>query len=129
MKELPVISKYRGSNRVLLLFAPERNHPSYVEATRSLTDQLERVREKDVTVLSVFSSGRLYENRERIEGADVNALRRHFRAQRNDFTAVLLDEEGQEVLRQSKQLDLPGVLGQIRPSRAVPEQPRRATRH
>lgn len=112
--ELPELKKYRGFNRVLLLFAPERSHPGYMSASQQLAGQGSRLRDKDVRVLTVFSSGRVYEEDRRLEGADAMSFRRQFGARRDDFTAVLLDMEGRECARQEGELDLPTIFGALR---------------
>jgi len=111
---LPELKKHRGVNRVLLLFAPERSHPGYMSASSKLSTAERRLRERDIRVLTVFSSGRVYEEDERVDGAHAVDFRRQFGAARDEFTAVLLDTEGKECVRQRGDLDLPSLLGALR---------------
>lgn len=122
MKDLPELAKYRDFNRVLLLFAPERSHPAYREAADRLGDQLDRVEEKEIKILSVFSSGRVYDNHDRLEGANDNAMRRRYGAHRDEFTAVLLDSDGHELLRQERHLNLDAMLYALKPGPVEPPQ-------
>jgi len=108
--DLPELAKYRGFSPVLLLFAPERSHPDYMDATARLSAAAPRLRERDLHILTVFGSGRVYEENRRVEDADATDFRRRFGAARDEFTAVLLDSEGRECARQRGDLDLPTLL-------------------
>lgn len=115
--ELPELKRYRGSNRVLLLFAPERSHPGFMQANGTLEAEGSRLQDFDMRIVTVFGSGRVFEEHQRLDGADAAAFRRRFGAHREVLTVLLLDEDGQVRARQEGALDLPALLATLRGER------------
>ncbi len=131
MKRPDEIEYYRGFNPVLLLFAPERSHPAYVAAREQLRQVQDELNAWELQIFTVFSSGQVFHGSERLPKADVAAFRRDFGAHREQFTAVLLDVNGNEQLRQHREFDLREIFDQLRLLRAVAsipvQQPRQAS--
>ncbi|WP_181919280.1 DUF4174 domain-containing protein [Alkalilimnicola ehrlichii] len=118
------VEQYQGLNRLLLIFAPANTHPAYVEAREWLRRARNELDEWDIRLVTVFSSGAVQLEGERAERADAAAFRRDFGAHREEFTAILLDVDGSERLRQHRAFDPQQMLDALRLSQT----PQAATR-
>lgn len=120
MSKVPAdVASHRDFNRLLLLFAPEKTHPGHLAAREQLAELTAQLQQWELRVFSIFSSGAVFLDGERLERVEAADYRRDFGARREEFTAVLLDMDGSEVMRQHGRPQLQEMIDAIR-SRQAP---------
>jgi uncharacterized protein YciU (UPF0263 family) len=118
MSTMPAeVEYFRGFNPVLLVFAPERTHPAHVAAREVLRAAAEELSAWEIVLFTVFSSGAVFRNGERLEGADATRYRRDFGVHRERFAAVLLGLQGTQEQRQDGALSLPEIFDTLKAMR------------
>ncbi|AIE87942.1 DUF4174 domain-containing protein [Fimbriimonas ginsengisoli] len=91
------LARYRNRNRVLILFAPNRNDSRYQRQLREIAGQMEAFRDRDIAELHVLSSG----PGGTVKPSDASLLRTLFNVRRGQFRVVLLGKDGATALDES----------------------------
>lgn len=96
------LKDFQWQNRLILLFAPTSQYPTYLMQLENFQDCEAEMDERDIRVLSFFADD--YDNDRLLEAPneDIHTIRKRFQAPADRFLAVLIGKDGTEKLR-SKQ--------------------------
>lgn len=88
------LSRYRGQNRLLLVFAPSASAMSYQQQVRMFANQTAELADRDVLIFYLFEEGPGYSNELMLAPEIAGRLRREFEVEPGEFTTVLLGKDG-----------------------------------
>ena len=88
------LSRYRGQNRLLLVFAPSASAMSYQQQVRMFANQTAELADRDVLIFYLFEEGPGYNNELMLAPEIAGRLRREFEVEPGEFTTVLLGKDG-----------------------------------
>ena len=107
------LSRYTWKNRLLLLFAPDRNHPSFESLQQALLERRADATDRDLVVFEILASGT-----SRIDGAVIDpqtnrSLREKFKISPSAFSVILIGKDGGIKLKRGEQTNLEDIFGLI----------------
>jgi hypothetical protein len=87
------LDAYQWSNRPLVVFAPQTNHPGYARILRLIREESAAIEDRDMVVLRVVANAG-FVNGEPLPAADVRTLRERFKVRSDEFVMVLVGKDG-----------------------------------
>jgi len=117
------LARYRWKNRVLLVFAPNGDDPSFQQQMGQLASQSAGVRERDVLVLPILADGHGGVASRR----DAAMLAKAYGVPRGAFETVLLDKDGSVVRTNERPIPVATLFDVIEGSPLRQQEPRRRT--
>ena len=107
------LSRYTWKNRLLLLFAPDRNHPFFEGLQQALVERSAEATDRDLVVFEILASGT-----SRIDGAVIDpqtnrSLREKFKISPSAFSVILIGKDGGIKLKRGEQTNLEDIFGLI----------------
>ena len=88
------LSQFQWKNRLLFLFAPNRNHPLFEPLHKSLADQKTEAADRDLVVFEILESGPSSMNTNYLDSQAGQKLRDKFNMQRGRFAVILVGKDG-----------------------------------
>ena len=88
------LSVFKWKNRLLFLFAPNRNHPLFDALHKSLAARQSEAAERDLVVFEIFESAASSMNDEAIDSETARLLREKFGIRRAEFAVILIGKDG-----------------------------------
>jgi hypothetical protein len=88
------LSRYRGQNRLLLVFAPSASAMSYRQQVRMFANQTAELADRDVLIFYLFEEGPGYNNEMMLAPEVADRLRREFEVEPGEFVTVLIGKDG-----------------------------------
>ena len=88
------LSQFQWKNRLLFLFAPNRNHPLFEPLHKSLAAQKTEAADRDLVVFEILESGPSSVNTNYLDPQAAQKLRDKFDVQRGRFAVILVGKDG-----------------------------------
>ena len=107
------LSQFKWKNRLLLIFAPNDNHPLFAALHESLSAQKPEVADRDLIVFEVLESGQSRMNMEHLEPQSTDFLRKRFDVHQRQFTVILVGKDGGVKLNRQDKIDLQDIFALI----------------
>jgi len=108
-----LLEEYMWEKRLLLVFAPEPEHPELPHQRRLLRDAQTGLKDRDMMIWEV-----VHEASVRVDGASKPQLStqpfyQHFNVPEDHFQVILIGKDGTEKLRQSTALSMEDLFARI----------------
>lgn len=100
------LSDYQWRYRPVLVFAPSEQTPAYRQQLQQWQAQIQEIRDRDMRLIEVFSSGESRASGQPITAAAANQLRRQLGVAPERFTVILVGKDGTEKQRASHPVHL-----------------------
>ena len=107
------LSEFQWKNRLLFLFAPNRNHPMFDALHTSLAVRQSEAIDRDLMIFEILESSPSRMNNESIDSETARLLRVKFGILRDDFTVILIGKDGGIKLNRKKQTQLDDIFALI----------------
>jgi hypothetical protein len=104
------LSQFQWKNRLLFLFAPNRNHPLLEPLHKSLADQKTEAADRDLVIFEILESGPSSMNTNYLDPQAAQKLRDKFNVQRGRFAVILLGKDGGIKLNRRDQTQLADIF-------------------
>ena len=93
------LNSFQWKNRLLLVFAPDRDHPTYRSQLRLLEQQQAELTDRNLLVIPVLATGEMTMAGQTIDAATSAQLRQQFGVQPDQFCLILVGKDGTEKRR------------------------------
>jgi len=107
------ISQFQWKNRLLFLFAPNRNHPLFEPLHKSLAARKSEAADRDLVVFEILESGPSSMNTEYLDTQAAQKLRDKFDVQRGRFAVILVGKDGGIKLNRQEHTPLKDIFALI----------------
>ncbi len=107
------LSVFQWKNRLLFLFAPNRNHPMFDALHKSLAARQSEAADRDLVILEILESASSTMNNEAIDSETACLLREKFDVLRDEFTVILIGKDGRIKLDRKEQTQLDDIFALI----------------
>ena len=107
------LSQFQWKNRLLLLFAPNRNHPLFDTLHKSLAARKADVDDRDLVIFEILESGPSSMNTKYLDPQTVHSLREKFDVLRGKFAVILVGKDGGIKLNRQGQTKLEDIFALI----------------
>ena len=107
------LSLFQWKNRLLLLFAPNRNHPMFDALHKSLAARQSEASDRDLVIFEILESAASSMNNESIDSETARLLREKFEILRDEFTVILIGKDGGIKLNRKKKTQLDDIFALI----------------
>jgi hypothetical protein len=88
------LTQFQWKNRLLFLFAPDRNNQAYKDLQAEISDQKTEVQDRDLVVFEVLEQEPSRMDTAPIDREGADALRDRFRVPPNTFSLILVGKDG-----------------------------------
>ena len=106
-------SEFQWKNRLLILFAPNRNHPLFDAFRKSLAASQSEAADRDLVIFEIIESAASSMNNESIDSDTARSLREKYDVQRGAFTVILIGKDGGVKLKRRDQAELREIFDLI----------------
>ena len=107
------LSQFQWKNRLLFLFAPNRDHPFFDVLNKSLTTHQAEVADRDLVIFERLESGPSSMNTNSLDPQTAQSLRDKFDIARSEFTVILIGKDGGIKLKRHDKILLQDVFDLI----------------
>jgi hypothetical protein len=107
------LSVFQWKNRLLFLFAPNRNHPMFDALHKSLAARQSEASDRDLVIFEILESAASSMNNESIDSETARLLREKFDILQDEFTVILIGKDGGIKLNRKKQTQLDDIFALI----------------
>lgn len=112
------LENHQWQNRILLIFAPSAQHPSYQQQLQQFEGQEGELIDRELLVVHSFATGNshvngLAANRQLIEAASTDRLRQQFSITPDEFAVILIGKDGTPKREERSPISLTVVFDQI----------------
>lgn len=107
------LSQFQWKNRLLFLFAPDRNQPFFDHLHRSIVEQAAEIQDRDLVIFEIFESGPSHMDMVDLDLQTTRLLREKFAIQKGDFSVILIGKDGGIKLNRREQTNLEDIFGLI----------------
>lgn len=107
------LTQFQWKNRLLLLFAPDGDHPLFKKWKSDVDAQKAEVKDRDLVVFDVFEGTQSRMNLKAINQKAVDSLRKRFAVPRGDFKVILIGKDGGVKFQGDNQADLKKIFDLI----------------
>lgn len=109
----PDLSQFKWKNRLLLLFAPGRDHPFFDNLHQTIMNRKGEVEDRDLVIFEIFESGPSNVNMNNLDSQTVQSLREKFNIREGEFAVILIGKDGGIKLNRRKQTEIEDIFGLI----------------
>ena len=107
------ISRFQWKNRLLFLFAPNRDHPFFDDLHKQLAVRKAEVDNRDLVIFEILESGPSGINMDDLDPRSVRPLQEKFDIHPGEFVVILIGKDGGIKLDHRDQIQLDDILGLI----------------
>lgn len=107
------LDQFQWKNRLLFLFAPNRNHPLFEALHKSLAAQKTEAADRDLVVFEILESGPSSMNTNYLDPQAGQKLRDKFDVQRGRFAVILVGKDGGIKLNRREPTQLADIFALI----------------
>jgi hypothetical protein len=112
------LEDHQWQNRILLIFAPSEQHPSYQQQLQQFEGQEGELIDRELLVVHSFATGNshvngLSANSHLIEAASTDRLRQQFSITPDEFAVILIGKDGTPKREERSPISLTVVFDQI----------------
>ena len=104
------LTQFQWKNRLLFLFAPDRNNPLFKDLQSDIIAQKTEVKDRDLVVFEVLERDPSRMNTTPIDREGADSLRDRFRVPPNTFSLILVGKDGGVKLKRHDQGNLKEVF-------------------
>jgi hypothetical protein len=104
------LTQFQWKNRLLFLFAPDRNHPFYKHLDRQIIEQKSEVEDRDLVIFSILLQGLSHMNTTAIDREEADSIRDQFMIPPQEFSLILIGKDGGIKFKRNDQIDLAEVF-------------------
>lgn len=105
--------QFKWKNRLLFLFASERNDPFFRDLRREISDRKSEVGDRDLVIFEILESGSSRMDTTHIDPRTAASLREHFDIQPKTFMLILLGKDGGIKLKRNDRVKLEEIFSLI----------------
>lgn len=102
--------QFQWKNRLLFLFAPDVNHPSYEKLCNEIAKQAGEVQDRDLVIVEILAQGASQIDTEPIDQQTAASIRDQFAVSPQAFTVILLGKDGGVKLKRDDHVNLAAVF-------------------
>ena len=113
MGSSPDLSQFKWKNRLLLLFAPGRDHPFFYNLQQTIMNRKGEVEDRDLVIFEIFESGPSNVNMNNLDSQTVRSLRKKFNIREGEFAVILIGKDGGIKLNRREQTEIEDIFGLI----------------
>lgn len=107
------LTQFQWKNRLLLLFAPNRNHPAFEALHQTLITQQAELSDRDVVVFEILESGTSNMDKADLDPQTARFLREKFKVRQGDFSVILIGKDGGIKMSNKNLTQLEEIFGLI----------------
>ena len=107
------LAQFQWENRLLFLFAPNRNHPFFDTLHKALEAQKAEAKDRDLVIFEILESGRSSMNTNDLDHQTAQSLREKFDVPRGEFIVILIGKDGGIKLRRQNQTQIEDIFAVI----------------
>ena len=107
------LASHRWKHRVILLFAPETDHPTLLKQLALLTKHANEVTDRDLVFYQILPSAGLTPAAKLLSSEQAQKLYRKYSVSYDQFTFLLIGKDGTEKLRRQTLVPLPELFALI----------------
>ena len=107
------LSQFQWKNRLLFLFAPNRDHPFFDVLHKSLTSRQADVADRDLVIFEILESGPSRMNTNWLDPQIAQSLWDKFDVAQGEFTVILIGKDGGIKLNRQDQTRLEDLFALI----------------
>lgn len=105
--------QFKWRNRLLFLFASERNDPFFRDLKGEISDRKNEVDDRDLVVFEILESGPSRMDTTQIDPRTAASLRKHFDLTQKTFALILLGKDGGIKLKRNDRVKLDEIFALI----------------
>ena len=107
------IAQFHWKNRLLFLFAPDSNNPSFKKLHNEIIAQEDEIEDRDLIVFEITEQGPSKMNKTGLGPQAAEFMRHRFAVPRNTFTIILVGKDGGVKLKRHDPVGLEKIFGLI----------------
>lgn len=107
------LKSYQWKNRLLLVFAPNENNPTYQKQMQLFQAQQADFSERDLLLVEILTEGTSRASGKVIDEADVTKVRSRFQVSPQDFRVILVGKDGTQKRSDSKPVEAKVIFNEI----------------
>jgi hypothetical protein len=107
------LSQFQWKNRLLFLFAPNRNHPMFDSLHDSLSAQKAEVADRDLVILEILESEPSSMNSKPLASETALSLRKRYKVNQGEFAVLLIGKDGGIKLNRQNETRLEDIFALI----------------
>jgi Domain of unknown function (DUF4174) len=102
--------QFKWKNRLLFIFASERNDPFFRDLKGEISDRKNEVDDRDLVVFEILESGPSTMNTTQMDPQTAASLRKHFDLTQKTFALILLGKDGGIKLKRNDRVKLDEIF-------------------
>lgn len=107
------IGQFQWQNRLLFIFAPNRNHPMFDSLHSSLAAQKAEVADRDLIIFEILESDPSSMNSKYLASEAAMSLRKRYKVTRGEFAVLLIGKDGGIKLSRQNETRLEDIFALI----------------
>jgi hypothetical protein len=107
------LAQFQWKNRLLFLFAPNRNHPFFDSLRQAIVARQAEVADRDLVIFEILESGPSTMNAAHLDSQSAQSLREKFEVSQGEFSVILIGKDGGIKLNRQNQTRLEDIFGLI----------------
>jgi hypothetical protein len=107
------LSQFQWKNRLLFLFAPNRNHPMFDSLHKSLSAQKAEVADRDLVIFEILESDPSSMNSKHLASEAALSLRKRYKVNQGEFAVLLVGKDGGIKLNRQNETRLEDIFALI----------------
>jgi hypothetical protein len=107
------LSQFQWNNRLLFLFAPNRNHPMFDSLHDSLSAQKAEVADRDLVIFEILESEPSSMNSKPLASEAALSLRKRYKITQGEFAVLLIGKDGGIKLNRQNETPLEDIFALI----------------
>jgi hypothetical protein len=104
------ISEFQWTNRLLFLFSPDPNNPSFLTLRNEIMAQKDEIQDRDLIIFEILEQGPSKMDQTDLDPKAAESLRRRFAVPLGTFTVILVGKDGGVKLRRSEPTPLEKIF-------------------
>ncbi len=107
------LSQFQWKNRLLFIFAPNRNHPMFDSLHDSLSAQKAEVADRDLVIFEILESEPSSMNSKPLASEATLSLRKRYKVNQGEFAVLLIGKDGGIKLNRQNETRLEDIFALI----------------
>lgn len=104
------LEQFKWKNRLLLVFAPDSNHPLFESLQRDISTRKHEVDDRDLVVFEILGIGTSKRDGTQLDPHTAASLRERFDVSPKAFSLILVGKDGGVKLRRNDPVDLEEIF-------------------
>jgi hypothetical protein len=107
------VSEFQWKNRLLFLFAPDPDNPSFTALHNEIMAKKEEIHDRDMVIFEILEQGPSKMNKTELDQTAADSLRHRFSVPAGTFAIILVGKDGGVKLKRSEPIPLEKIFGLI----------------